>query len=164
MEKKLSEDSISSRLASLSHFLTLTVTCLVPIYTSGNNLDLDVLMVNLFFNIVYIVLALKCISYIFTNRRLREEMMTTNNNEESPYPSNLTAKNCFKFYMSPSLVYNPKQNNESDVINKRKIVLRSIELCSLLLLVRIPFLMMGQITKSLLVAAEDNSLLLVTDR
>ena len=110
-------------------------------------------MVSLYTTLVYIVLAVKMISYVSVNKTMREAVMNSNNNcdEAKIYPSNLTLKNMIIFWSSPSLVYCPS-SLASNVTSKRYsyIVYRFLELCSLLILVRIPFMIISDVTMSLL--------------
>ena len=152
-EKLLSQNLISPSLSSVLHYIILLLSFVLPVSLSHPVEDLDGLMVSLYTTLVYLVLALKMISYVSVNKNMREVVMKSNNNcdEAKIYPSNLTLKNMFIFWSSPSLVYSPASLANS-VTSKRYsyIVYRFFELFSLLLLVRIPFMMLSDVTMTLL--------------
>ena len=152
-EKLLSQNLISPSLSSVLHYIILILSFVLPVSLSHPVEDLDGLMVSLYTTLVYIVLAVKMISYVSVNKNMREVVMKSNNNcdEAKIYPSNLTLKNMIIFWCSPSLVYSPA-SLASNVASRRYsyIVYRFFELFSLLLLVRIPFMMLSDVTMTLL--------------
>ena len=164
MEKLVSENRISKSLSSLVHYAIILLSFALPITLSHPLIDLDGLMVSLYTTLVYIVLAIKMISFVSVNRTFREAVISSNNNcdEAKIYPSNLTAKNLLIFWCSPSLVYCPKSLASTVSRRYSYLVFRFIELCSLLLLIRIPLMMISDVTLSLLdLTKMDSELYLV---
>ena len=171
MERSVGFDQVKLEVANTVHSITIFITFLLPTLFMDGVKDLDSLMVNLFFNMVFIILALKTISYIHVNRTMRDTIIAANNNckEAEIYPSNLTFRNIFKHWLSTSLVYRPSQlsSSKDEVKKPRKmlfIVYKLLETLGLLLVVRVPYLIITDVTGSLLEAVSQDATLLVIER
>ena len=169
LEQSIAEDQIKLEMVNTIHHVTIFTTFLIPALLLEPVVDLDGLMVNLLFNLVYIILAMKLISYIHTNRTMKENILKSNNNcsDATIYPSSLTYKNIFLHWFSPSLVYRPAQSmTRSEVIPIRKlfVIYKFLETTILLMIVRAPYLIIADVTQSLLEAIKEDSSLLVLER
>ena len=121
------------------------------------------MITNLLICLSYIILTMKLNSYIQVNKLYRERQTKSNNNETSCYPENLTLGSIIKFWLAPTLVYQPNEGRNPS-IKVGEVLKRFLELCVLQVAVRQGMLTMPNVVSGLVKAVDNEDILLIIER
>ena len=155
IERKISEDKIPHLMANILHTCTIVIGLMLPLLLRVQVAQLEELIANLYFTLTHIVLAFKIFSFVQVNRKMKETVRATNNNDNTAnYPENLTAKELILYWFSPHIVYKPKKSvgQKSAQTDRRigYIAYRIVELLILSVVFRYQFLVISEICEELL--------------
>merc|ERR1719318_2555599 len=135
----------------------------IPVLVIKRQDTLDGLLFNLLVCLSYIILTMKLNSYIQVNKMYREKLATSNNNETLCYPENLSLGSIIRFWLAPSLVYQPNEER-SPSLNVWVMIKRLLELSVLQVVIRQGMLTMPSIVSGLVEAVHNDNILLIIER
>jgi len=161
IEILLFKNKLRLKYARCFHVTTLMTCLALPVVTLRRKNNLDLLIENLFVCLFFIILAMKLISFIQVNERLREMHKRDELNVNSA--GNLSLGDFTRFWLSPELVYRPEEYCYSS-IRIELVLQRLMEVCVIQVVVRQGMLIIRCIVHGLLKAAEKEDLLVVIER
>ena len=163
VELLISQHKVSWDNALPCHLANLSMCLAIPVVLLKRQDTLDGLITNLLICLSYIILTMKLNSYIQVNKLYRERLTKSNNNETSCYPENLTLGSIIRFWLAPTLVYQPNEGR-SPSIKVRVVIKRLLELCVLQVAVRQGMLTMPNVVSGLVKAVDNEDILLIIER
>jgi len=163
VELLLSQHKVSWDNALPCHLATLSMCLAIPVLVIKRQDTLDGLLFNLLVCLSYIILTMKLNSYIQVNKMYREKLATSNNNETLCYPENLSLGSIIRFWLAPTLVYQPNEGR-SPSLNVWVVIKRFVELSVLQVVIRQGMLTMPSIVSGLVEAVHNDNILLIIER
>merc|ERR1712212_441232 len=162
IEFLLSRRQIRWECALVLYVVVITTGLAMPVVSLRRVENLDLLIQNLVVCLFFIILTLKLVSFIQVNKRFREKPKPENK-ENIEYPSNLSLSNLAYFWLSPTLVYRPQESSCKEIrvgFTEKKVV----EVFVLQAIARQGMLLMPHVVEESLEAADNEDLLLFSER